>query len=292
MQRETSLMADRLGDSRSKAYAMTSEINVSTLIAPKPLHEFEILQRAAIKAATETTDPYIQTWTRFVIGWEEMYRGRKAARDWAGELMQVGQKFKDPRSTGFGLWLLTWIALSSSPAEALEYSEQSLAVAITPFDEMCALHGKGCALFALGRTEEGMVLINEGRRRFSAGGCLYPLVGSDTTLGMYMVLQGNIAEGIHWIEGEIFKQEKKGCRDLADTQGLTLSQIYLQIIAGNQKLSSSIFLRNFVNSSEGQDNRDGTHSRPDGARLGEPAFRSSRACRWTHPNDTRSPLQG
>ena len=115
MQRETSLIADRLGDNRSKAYAMTSEINVSTLIAPKPLDEFEILQKAAIRAATETSDPYIQTWTRFVIGWEEMYRGRKAARDWARELMQVGQQFKDPRSTGFGLWLLTWIALSRVP---------------------------------------------------------------------------------------------------------------------------------------------------------------------------------
>ena len=244
MQRETSLIADRLGDSRSKAYAMTSEINVSTLIAPKPLHEFEILQKAAIKAATETADPYIQTWARFVIGWEEMYRGRKAARDWARELMEVGQQFKDPRSTGFGLWLLTWIALSSSPAEALEYSEQSLAVAITPFDEMCALHGKGCALFALGRTEEGIVLINEGRRRFSAGGCLYPLVGSDATLGVHKVLQGNISEGIHWIEGEILKQEKMGCQDHADTQRLALGQIYLQIIAGNQKMPFSVFVRN------------------------------------------------
>ena len=37
-----------------------------------------------------------------------------------------------------------------------------------------------------------------------------------------------------------------GCQDHADTQRLALCQIYLQIIAGNQKLSSSIFLRNFL----------------------------------------------
>ena len=49
MQRETSTMADRLGDSRSKAYALASEMMVSTVVSPKPLHEFETLKREAIK---------------------------------------------------------------------------------------------------------------------------------------------------------------------------------------------------------------------------------------------------
>ena len=76
MQRETSPIADRLGDSRSRAYSLASEIHVSTIVAPKPLHEFEILKREAIKAASDTTDAYIQNWTRCVIGWEEFHRGR------------------------------------------------------------------------------------------------------------------------------------------------------------------------------------------------------------------------
>ena len=140
MQRETSPMADRLGDSRSKAYSLAGEIFVSTIVAPKPLHEFEILKREAIKAASDTTDAYIQNWTRFVIGWEELHRGRmNEARDAARELMQVGRRLNDPRSTGLGLNLLTWIALmSDSYAEALEYSEQSLAVAVTPLDRNAA----------------------------------------------------------------------------------------------------------------------------------------------------------
>ena len=44
MQRETSALADRLGDSRSKAYSLAGEIHVSTIIAPKPLNEFEVLK--------------------------------------------------------------------------------------------------------------------------------------------------------------------------------------------------------------------------------------------------------
>jgi hypothetical protein len=91
MQRETSPIADRLGDSRSRAYSLTNEIFVSTIVAPRPLQEFEILKIEAVKAAADTDDAYIQSWTRFVIGWGEFHRGRmRHARDSARELMQVG----------------------------------------------------------------------------------------------------------------------------------------------------------------------------------------------------------
>jgi hypothetical protein len=86
LQEETSPIANRLGDSRSKAYSLAGEITVSTMIAPKPLAEFEKLKNDAIKAASDTTDSFIQSWIRFVIGWEEFHRGRIShARDspWA-----------------------------------------------------------------------------------------------------------------------------------------------------------------------------------------------------------------
>src|SRR5271169_5438056 len=41
VQRDTSQIADRLGDGTSIAYSLADEICVSTVIAPKPLHEFE-----------------------------------------------------------------------------------------------------------------------------------------------------------------------------------------------------------------------------------------------------------
>jgi hypothetical protein len=85
-------MADRLGDSRSKAYALAGKIIVPTVFAPKPLNEFEILKRKAIRAASDTADAYIQNWTRWVIGWDESYRGRlNEARDAARELLEFGR---------------------------------------------------------------------------------------------------------------------------------------------------------------------------------------------------------
>ena len=48
-QRETLPIAIRLGDNRSKAYALAGEMMTATVLAPKPLHEFEALKRQAIK---------------------------------------------------------------------------------------------------------------------------------------------------------------------------------------------------------------------------------------------------
>jgi predicted ATPase len=59
VQQDTLPIANRLGDKRSKAYTLVGEIMVSTIVAPKPLQEFEILKTEAIKIASNTTDVYI-----------------------------------------------------------------------------------------------------------------------------------------------------------------------------------------------------------------------------------------
>jgi len=246
VQRETSPIAERLGDSRSKAYSLAGEIHVSTMIAPKPLNEFEVLKREAIKAASDTTDSYIQNWTRFVIGWEEFHRGRMThARDAARELMQVGGLLNDPRSTGLGLALLSWIALiSDSFAEALEYSEQSLAVAVTPFDRNAAVSGRGCALVMLRQTDEGAKVLEENNRRAFAAGNLYTSVGNDAIVGVCQALQGNITEGIHLIDQAILKREQEGYRDAANWYSFFLSEVYFEIIGGKGRPPFRTLVRN------------------------------------------------
>jgi len=167
------------------------------------------------------------------------------ARDAARELMQVGRLQKDPRSTEVGLWLLSIIALlSGSYAEALEYSEQSLAVAVTPVDRNPGTVFKLSALVALRRTEEGAMLLEAYRRRCVADGLIEQLNGTDTTFGACKILQGNIRDGLRLIEEAILRREKEGFRAMADWSRLTLAEIYLQIIAGNEKPPLPTLLRN------------------------------------------------
>src|SRR5262249_48779015 len=213
-----SRMADRLGDSRSKAYSLTGDIFVSTVCAPKTLLEFEALKREAIKTVSDTTDAYLQYVVRWNIGYEELHRGRMTeAREAARGLMQVGRMLNDPRATGSGLWLLSAIALvADSYAEALAYSEQSMEVAVTGIDRMTASEIKGCALVLLRRTKEGAALLEENRQRCITNGYLIVLSGSDGVRGVCQVLQGNIALGIRFIKEAILQREKEGYRFPAD----------------------------------------------------------------------------
>ena len=246
MQQDTLMMANRLGDSRSRAYALAAEIYVATIAAPKPLHEFERLKKEVIEAASNTVDVYIQSWTRFVIGWEEFHRGRmNDARASAHKLMQVGRRLNDPRSVGLGLGLLTWICVASaSYAEALEYSDQSLAAAVTPADRYSALAGRGTALVLLRRTEEGTKLLTEHRRDCVALGALQYLTSTDAALNFCKILRGNIMEGIRGIEDAILKQENDGYRAAADLYRLNLAEVYLQIIERNETPPLSLLLKN------------------------------------------------
>jgi len=69
----------------------------------------------------------------------------------------MGRILNDPRSTGLGLSVLALIALlSDSYDEALEYGEQSIAVAVTRQDRETAVNIKGCALVLLRRTKEDL----------------------------------------------------------------------------------------------------------------------------------------
>jgi tetratricopeptide (TPR) repeat protein len=245
-QRKTLEMAYRLGDSESQAYALVSEIWVSNIVDPKTLESFEALKREAIDTASESADAYLQIITGVAVAWAELQRGRiNKARAAANEFMRIGQQMNDPRSTGYGLAILAWIALAfHSYAEALEYCERCLAVAITPYDKVIAIGAKGAALVVLGKTEDGAKLLEERRRQDIADGNIYNLAGTDCVVGICRVLQGNVSEGIHIIEEAILKRENEGYRVAADHYRLMLCEVYLQIIGGNEKLPLPVLLRN------------------------------------------------
>jgi class 3 adenylate cyclase/tetratricopeptide (TPR) repeat protein len=244
MHRATSAIAERLGDGRSKAYALASDVFITSVIEPKTDQEFELLRNEA--AAIVTQDAYVLNQVRFVIGFEEVFRGRmNDARASAHKLLEVGRLLNDPRSTGFGLWLMTIVALvSDSYAEALEYSEQALATVITPVDRNLALSSKGSALVLLGRVGEGLLPLEESRLRCIERGSLYPLTGTDALVGVAQIFKGHIAEGIRTIESAIATREAEGFSFGADWARLNLAEVYLQIVAGREKPPLKVLLNN------------------------------------------------
>ena len=246
MQREVSSLADRLGDGRSKAYAFAGDSFLGTVVGSKRRPNFERLREEAVKAAADTPDVYLQNQVRYVIGQEEMFRGgMNQARDWALELLEVGRMLSDPRSTGFGLNLLAFIALvSDSPAEALEYSEQSLAVVVTPVDRLVAFGAKAFSLTLLRRIDEGTASLQMYRSDCVAHGYLLGSATSEAFFGFCKIFRGEITEGIRVIEKAVLKREKEGLPDIADFFRLNLAEVYLEMIGGKEKPPLSVLLKN------------------------------------------------
>src|SRR5262249_4112187 len=71
----------------------------------------------------------------------------------------------------------------------------------------------------------------------------YTLAGSDAIVGVCKALQGNIKDGIRIVQNAIAKREQEGYRDAADWYSGFLIEGYLQIIAGNERLSLPTSLR-------------------------------------------------
>ena len=117
----------------------------------------------------------------------------------------------------------------------MNYSEQGLAVAVTPFDRNTALVGMGCSLVLLRQIEEGAKILDEQRRRCVADGDLYVLTATDGVMGVCRVLQGRISDGIRLLEEGILKREQEGYRGTSDWYRILLSEVYLQIIGGKEK---------------------------------------------------------
>jgi hypothetical protein len=182
-------------------------------------------------------DAYLQYFVRFVIAWEEMHRGRLLKADaLAEEGLTIGQQTKDPRSTGFGLSLKSWIALISEDYKAaLVLAESALQVSCTPADRITSEHGI-IALHLLLNRPGATETCHEYLEKCVKNGWHWRTMTLDGLMGLSKVVRGEIRTGLKMIEQVIAQREREGYRTLADWHGVALAEIYLRIISGDERL--------------------------------------------------------
>jgi class 3 adenylate cyclase len=244
-QDEISAMADRLGDDLSRAYSAAGAILVSRKVWPMRTEQNESLSRTALAAAARTNDPFIQSWLRWIIAIEALERGSiLQARSSASEMITIGQRLHDPRSTGFGLNCLAWIEnILEDYQEAFRYSEETFKVAITTWDRMAATYAKAFALVML-RRPEGISILDAARQENRANGHRFIASLLDLAYAFSLILQGEITQGIRWMERIILDREEEGFQLRAEWYRVLLCQVYLEIIAGKEKPPFSVLARN------------------------------------------------
>jgi class 3 adenylate cyclase len=240
-----SATAARLHDARSTAYALASAIHLSTIIAPNPVKVFEALSREAIATASNVNDAYLQCFVRFVVGWEEIHRGRMAkAHEAAEELMAAGRRLNDPRSIGFGMSLEASIALTSDNYDAaLNFAETSLNFACTPMEREGAKLARITALVLL-RRPEAFAMLRDYLDRCRVNGWHWHTTSTEGLWGVALVLHGEIGAGIRWLEQSILRRENEGYGGAADWYRMFLSEIYLTVLSGKEKPPTKVLMRN------------------------------------------------
>ena len=244
--KQTALAAREGIDPRSRAYAFATDILLSIFTSRSySIEAFQSFRNEAITLASTVDDAYLQYFMQFAIGWVEFHRGRVAeAHQAAQALLAVGRRMNDPRSIGFGMQLLGWIALVSDDyAAGLGFAETGMTDACTPFDRE-ACNNAYCSALVLLRRPEGYQALRNFMDQARAGGWLYMLAGCEGTMGVALAIRGELAAAIRWMEEAIAKREKEGLSVSADWYRMFLCEIYLEIISGKEKPPLGVLMRN------------------------------------------------
>jgi hypothetical protein len=239
-------IALRLDDARSKAYARGSIMFANTAMS---LGDWDDTQRHAELGALEsdqTDDAYLQSWIRLNAAWSFLYRGLpNRGRAIALELQERGRTLGDPRAASMGLWILGWLDIVNERYEdALVHGNQCIELALTPLDREVGYQIKGVAEILRGNVGEGAALVRDHRQRALANDFNYCRIGSDPPLGVAMVLEGDFAGGVRFIEAAIQRNELEGSPLGRDFARIFLAETYLEFLAPKQKPPPSVMLKN------------------------------------------------
>jgi class 3 adenylate cyclase/tetratricopeptide (TPR) repeat protein len=239
-------MAERLGDDRSRAYSLSSQILITSAVAPMTLSEQKPIVRSALKAASRTEDAYIRSVVRWVIAIDEIGRGRMGvARKIAEKMSKIGRRLNDPRPMGMGMGILGWIALTSDDyAKALSCADECLQIAHTPQERMNALGVKGSALALLKELEKAEPVLSDIRRQLTELNWRYELILLNPAFGVLAFLNGKIARGIRIIESVIVTARRDGWRAAEDWAKLFLCEVYLEVMFPKDKPPLGLLLKN------------------------------------------------
>jgi class 3 adenylate cyclase len=241
-------VADRLGDPRARAYARTSKILCSTILAPMSPGEIEREGRFALDDATREPDGYIENWTLWVLCWDYLHRtDTRRARSFAFDIVQNARDRNNARALGFGLWSLGWVAIVDERyADALTHGEEGERVAVLPLDRMVSTQVRGVALIGLRQVAEGSQVLAELWKEFAKNDWRYNLFGTDLMLSLAVVMQGKFAKGVSQIQKHIAVAEGQGYRLIADWTRILLAEVYLELLTGKEKPSIGVLMQNLA----------------------------------------------
>jgi class 3 adenylate cyclase/tetratricopeptide (TPR) repeat protein len=245
VQENLSAMAQRIGDQKSRAYALVSFLSVSVYAAPSTREAFDVKRRQAEAALANIEDAYLRYFYLANVVWDEVCRGRVIEARAAAELLtEIGRSTNEPRALGYGTAMKALIALLADDYErAIEEAEHAIEVSRAPFEKAIATSTKFAALALLNRPgaidevkRYAAICEDNGWRLFQQS--------PQTMIGISLAMAGRLDEALAHVETAITSRETEGFRAAADWYRLFVCEIYLAILAGEGGGSLGVVLRN------------------------------------------------
>jgi len=245
VQKELSAMAARLGDREAMAYALVSELSVSTYCAPMSVAAFEAKRSEAETSLANVDDAYLQNFYLASVGWDEVCRGRvDRAHATAERLIAVGTAMNDPRALGYGTAMRALIAsVTDDYEQALAMSERALDVSRAKFEQAIAAAAR-CGAIVLLKQPGAVEQVESHLDTCARNGWTMFQAGPELMLGVALVMDGRIGAGLARIEAGIARNDQEGFRASADWGRLYLCELYLAVLSGEGGASLGVLLRN------------------------------------------------
>lgn len=244
-QNELTSMAARLGDAHSLAYSLTSEMALSCFYGTLPVEVFAAKRGQAEAVLASLDDAYLHNYLLAYLGFDKVCRGQVVeANALADQMIAEGNLRNDSRSLGYGTAMKALIALCTDDHEiALQMSEKALSVSRAQWERAIALSSRNASRIPLaisGATEEVLLYLEESERNQWT----MMASGVEAMLGVAIVMQGRIGEGVRHLQKVIARRMAEGNSSNACWARLYLCEVYIAVLSGEGGASISVLLRN------------------------------------------------
>jgi tetratricopeptide (TPR) repeat protein len=168
--------------------------------------------------------------------------GRKQVQ----RLLELSRTDENPYARQLGLFNLALIDnYNNAPEEAIQKIDETLRIGLSPLYRSLANACKGAALAMAGQSGAAYELLQKTRQEAVDKDQLFVFIAMDYNYGVAQILNGDIAKGVRWIEKSMRWFSGLGLTPFITTIGhLTLGEVYLSMVLGDEKPSLQIVLKN------------------------------------------------
>lgn len=239
-------VAERIGDLKAKAYAMNGVLHGSAFGACYAREVTERLAAQCLALSNRIDDNAALNYTHWNIALDYMFRGlMREAREWALKLLNAGRSRDDRRALGIAHSILAMISLVVGDyPQAARHSEECVRGAVTPFERRMGAITKASAEIFLGDVDGGLVRLLDATSVASAAGWDTIVAFATMFVGPGYVLAGRISKGIRLLENSIAGYNERGDLLYATFTGLSLAQIYIEMLTSRTRPPLSVVLQN------------------------------------------------